>query len=66
MTEKTAGTKIWFPFYRGMRLIWVSVLRGSTVIIITVVVTLITYGGDNDDNDEMSENIGTFCQGNPE
>ena len=31
MTEKEAGTKIWCPFYRGVRLIWVSVLRGSTV-----------------------------------
>ena len=31
MTEKVAGTKIWCPFYRGVRLIWVSVLRGSTV-----------------------------------
>ena len=31
MTEKAAGTKIWCPFHRGVRLIWVSVLRGSTV-----------------------------------
>ena len=32
MTEKAAGTKIWCPFYRGVRLIWVSVLKGSTVV----------------------------------
>ena len=33
MTEKMAGTKFWCPFYRGVRLIWVSVLRGLTVYI---------------------------------
>ena len=33
MTEKAAGTKIWCLFHRGVRLIWVSVLRGSTVSI---------------------------------
>ena len=31
MTEKIAGTKIWCLFYRGARLIWVSVLKGLTI-----------------------------------
>ena len=29
-----AGTKIWCPFYRGVRSIWVSVLRGLTVLLL--------------------------------
>ena len=33
MTEKITGTKTWCPFYRGVRLIWVSVLRGLTVCV---------------------------------
>ena len=32
MTENMAGTKIWCPFYRGVHLIWVSILRGLTVL----------------------------------
>ena len=35
MTEKMAGTKIWCPFYKGVRLIWVSVLRWLTVLLYT-------------------------------
>ena len=40
MTEKAAGTKIWCPFYRGVYLIWESVLRGSTVSTLIVINTL--------------------------
>ena len=45
MTEKAAGTKIWCPFYRGVRLIWVSVLRGSTVYLYYILRLFAALGG---------------------
>ena len=45
MTEKAVATKIWCPFYIGVRLIWMFVLRASTVALYIINVYKMTKLG---------------------